>query len=77
MIEFLVNLIMVAICIAVLVFIVDLTFLLLGDFMPSRQTIISILALIAGFFGFRYWKKNQDKIKEGNEIQNNANDSEN
>ena len=71
--EFLGTLIAYGIGIAMLIGVIDLIFLFIQDFLPSRKTVISILALIAGFVGFRVWKKNQMEQKDAEDIPNSKN----
>lgn len=74
--EFIGMLIAYGIGIAMLIGVVDLIFFFLQDFLPSRKTVISILALIAGFVGFRVWKKNQQEQKDAEDIPNSSNGHE-
>lgn len=74
--EFIGMLIAYGIGVAMLIGVIDLIFFFLQDFLPSRKTVISILALIAGFVGFRVWKKNQEAQKDAEDIPNSSNSRE-
>lgn len=62
---------------AIFIGLLDLAVILIQDMMPSRKTTFSLLAVLLGFLGFRYWKKNNDSINDGENIKNDINPKNN